>query len=394
VGKTDVQIALGKEDGGPVHELDGGRHHLRLPEDPGNEGDGALRVGKGYQKIHHPCRKRKELEDDLRHHRKGSLGAHKQMDEVVSRHVLAALASEPGDGAIRKHRFESQHRGAGGTIFHHLVSPRVFRHVAADEGGITAAGVSRVEEPRCAGRLGDLRRDDTGLHGDGEIVRIQFENAVHLLEGQHDAVMQWNRAAGKSRSGTPGCDGNTPLVRQGKNGCHMLRRFRKNHHLRHVLAVPIPPIHFVVGIDLALFPVRGHVSHAHDGFERCQDFRRHLRIVVHVSSSFHTQGSVSPRRKEDFPVPLPAGRNFPSLPPFKTFFPFALYAHRKARKRTLLRFLMRFCGVAHRSPWRKTGILKVSRCINRMFRKIDTDEATRRAPAGGEYTALHTMNTE
>ena len=206
------------------------------------------------------------------------------MDEVQPRYVFAAFAAEPGDGAVREHHFKGEQLRAGRAVFYHLVAAGVFGDVAADEGGVAAAGVSRVEQAVLRRHAADLRRYDAGLGGDGEVFLVEFEDAVHLFKAHDDAAPGGERAAGEPGASAARRYGDFMFIGDFHYFRDVFGAFWEEEQLRGIFFVVGVLRHLVVRVGLQFFFVRADVVRAYFFFKGRGDFRRNFIVrkdIVH-----------------------------------------------------------------------------------------------------------------
>ena len=266
-GEASVEESLRQLDRASVHELHRRRNHLPLAHHARSEVDRGSHVGKRNQKVQDFAGKRKQLQNDLRHHGQRSFGADDQMSEVVPRGILPALAPEPGRRSVRKHRFKGEHRVSGRPVLDYLISPGVLRNVAADEGGVAAARVPGVEQPFTLRRLRDLRRHHARFDRDREVFLVQLDDGPHLLEREDDPARERNRAAGEACAGPSWRHRNPAVVRVAHHRGDILGSLRENDDLGDILLVPVKTRDLVVGVGDALFKVCGDVRRSYQLLE-------------------------------------------------------------------------------------------------------------------------------
>jgi len=101
--------------------------------------------------------------------------------------------------AVGQDQAESGDVIGGDSVSEGMRAPGIFRNVAADGAGFLTGGIgSEVKAVRFDG-AGKVRVDQTGLDGSTLIFEVDFQDAVHAREGDHDAA-----GAGKGASGKAG----------------------------------------------------------------------------------------------------------------------------------------------------------------------------------------------
>ena len=132
------------------------------------------------------------------HH--GAFGAGQQAGEIVARQV-GLLAAGLDHGAVGQHQLQAEDVIGGDAVGQGVRAAGVFRDVAADGAGALAGGVGRVEIAAALHRQGDVQVDHAGLHHGALVFQIDFEDPVHAREGDHDAALAGDGAAGESGAG-------------------------------------------------------------------------------------------------------------------------------------------------------------------------------------------------
>ena len=95
------------------------------------------------------------------------------------------------------------------------------------------------------GVLRQLLEQNPGLDGDGEVLQVIVQDAVHPGGDQHHPAVQRDAAPHQARAGAPGGDGDVVVVAQLHHGSSLLRGEDFHRRLRHVDAVDghfVPPV--------------------------------------------------------------------------------------------------------------------------------------------------------
>ena len=145
------------------------------------------------------------------HH--GAFAAGEQAGEIVARQV-GRFAAGFDDGAIGEDHFQSQDVIGGDAVGQGVGSAGIFGDVAADGAGALAGGIGRIEIAAALDRQRDIEIDHAGLHYRALVFEIDFEDAVHAGEGDHEAAFARNRAAGESGAGAASHEGHVEFPRQ------------------------------------------------------------------------------------------------------------------------------------------------------------------------------------
>lgn len=70
----------------------------------------------------------------------------------------------------------------GDAIFQTAQSPRVFGHRDPHGGGGNGARIGRIHQSIGRDGIIEILDDNAGLHGGGEILRVDFQNLIHFLQ--------------------------------------------------------------------------------------------------------------------------------------------------------------------------------------------------------------------
>ena len=106
----------------------------------------------------------------------------------------------------------------GDSVGQGVGSAGIFGDVAADGAGALAGGIGRIEIAAALDRHGDIQIDHARLYYRALVFEIQFEDAVHAGEGDHESAFARNRAAGKSGAGAASHEGHVEFPRQFDQG--------------------------------------------------------------------------------------------------------------------------------------------------------------------------------
>ena len=154
-----------------------------------------------------------QADDDLGDQHHGAFAAGEQAGEVVARQV-GGFAAGLDHGAVGQHEFESQNVIGGDAVGQGVRSAGVFGDIAADGAGALAGGIGRVEIAAALHGERDIEIDHAGLHHDALVFQVQFQDAVHAGEGDHEAALAGNRAAGESGARAASDERHAEFLRQ------------------------------------------------------------------------------------------------------------------------------------------------------------------------------------
>ena len=145
-------------------------------------------------------------------HGQRSLRAHKEAGEVVTRRCLRRSRAGANDASVGEDCLERQHVGTCLSV-PHSGRTRGIRRCHPSERRISAR-VDGEEEAVLAD--GSLERESrhSGLHGRGEVLRRDVEDAVESREVEADTAMDGNHVALEARSHAERRHGDTVLVRE------------------------------------------------------------------------------------------------------------------------------------------------------------------------------------
>jgi hypothetical protein len=142
----------------------------------------------------------RKFDGDFGDERERTLGADEEAGEVV-RGRVALLAADADDFAVGENEFERGDVICGYAVGERVRAAGVFGDVAADGGGFLAGRVGREIEAGVLDRAGDVEIDDAGLDDGALIFEIDFEDAIHAREDEHESAGAGECAAGESGAG-------------------------------------------------------------------------------------------------------------------------------------------------------------------------------------------------
>ena len=124
------------------------------------------------------------------------------------------LAADADDLAAGQDEFESGDVIGGDAAGEGVRAACIFGDVAADGGGFLAGGIGSEVEAGVFDGAGDVEIDDTGLDDGALIFEIEFEDAVHAGEDEHESAGAGERAAREAGAGAAAEDGDVVLIGQ------------------------------------------------------------------------------------------------------------------------------------------------------------------------------------
>ena len=198
LGKSGVDVILDRAKRESVQHLARGRSdrpHRDLD-------DGFRRVVERVvhrEQRFHRLRLAHQSHGDFRDERERSFGADKQAAQVVAR-SLDALAADAHNFAVGQNQFEARDVIGRHSVGQRVRAAGIFGDVSADGARFLAGRIGREIQAQMLDRAGQVEIHDSGLNNRAKIRRINFENAVHARERDHDAAVARNRSAGKSRA--------------------------------------------------------------------------------------------------------------------------------------------------------------------------------------------------
>ena len=111
---------------------------------------------------------------------------------------LGRLAAELHDLAAGHHHLHSGNVVYGDAMHQGVRAAGILRDIAADGAGLLAGGIGREVQPEMRDMFRELQVDHAGLHHRALVLNVNFQDAVHAREGDHDAALLQNRAAAQS----------------------------------------------------------------------------------------------------------------------------------------------------------------------------------------------------
>ena len=217
-----------------------------------------VRIVNGQQRLDH-LGFAHQPDDDLGDQRHGAFRAGQQSGEVVAGQVRL-FASGLDNGAVRHHQFETEHVIGRHAVGQGVGTAGVLGHVAANGAGALAGGVGRIEVAAGFDRQRDIQIDHARLHHRALVFEIDFENAVHAREGDHNAAAAGDGAARKARPGAAPHHRHLKFARDANDGGYFLGGARERHQVRRVLlgaAIVLVESEILRAVEITARPEKG-----------------------------------------------------------------------------------------------------------------------------------------
>ena len=273
-----TEITLHGFDSDIIHIFYTGRHntgHNQLV----NCADGVLRRFKNCQQIHAVLRQRQQLHSNLRDDTQGTLAANNQLLQAIACSLLLQARSQLHNLAGRINHLHSIYLMTRSAVFNRTVTAGVCCHVAADKAGITAAGVTCIKSTLGRSSL-QVGCTHPRLYNRVHSVSINLNNLIHLFERKHYTAINRHCTAGKTCACAAGHNREVIFIRQLHHSCYLLRIFRKNNSLRHMMISRVS--YFIMGIYFHLPCIRHYILHANQSLQLGNYFIRQL-VILHNS---------------------------------------------------------------------------------------------------------------
>ena len=187
-------------------------------------------------------------------------GGGKKRVQIVAGHILDRLPAGFQDSAVGQHHGQTQNIVPRHAIFQTARPARVAGDVAADGGMADARRVGRIKKPDLFDFRLQFRRDDSGLHADGRIRRIDFQDPVHAREADDDSAGANRDGSGrKSRSHAARNDGDARLRGDLYDFGRLFGRLRQHDHVGNAFGKGA-----VIAVDGKIFRCAQHAVLADD----------------------------------------------------------------------------------------------------------------------------------
>jgi len=159
----------------------------------------------------------RQLDGDFGDESERAFGADEETGEIVGAGV-ALLAADADDFSVgREDEFKSGDVIGGDAVRECVRAAGVFGDVAADGGGFLAGGIRCEVEASVFDSPGNVEVYDAGLDDSALIIEIEFENAIHAREDEHESAGTGERTAGEAGAGAATEDGHVVLGGEADN---------------------------------------------------------------------------------------------------------------------------------------------------------------------------------
>ena len=266
---------------------------------------GVGHLGQGPERSEHGGRlgqPRVHLDRHLGRHGERPFGADEQLRQVVAGRALDELPARAHDRPVGQDDLEPQDVVARDAIPHGAHAARVGAHVPSD-GGALLSGRHRVDQPQRRQLAVELLQGHPGLdHGD-LVLHVDFDDPVHAVEGQQDAVSHRDGRARQAGATAPGHHRHLVLTGQAQDLGHFARRARPHQGERPHGRDGERLVVGVVGVHC--FPVE-RVGLANGLSQLLQEFR-HVRATPTSGRSGGSTLPAATARRRCPPPRRPAG---------------------------------------------------------------------------------------
>ena len=153
----------------------------------------------------------REFYRDFGNETERAFGTDEEAGEIVGAGV-ALFAADADDFAAGENEFEGGDVIGGDTAGEGVRTAGVFGDVAADSGRFLAGGVRREVEAGVFDGARDVEIYYARLNDGALIVEIEFENAIHTRENEHESAGAGECATGEAGASAAAEDGDVVLV--------------------------------------------------------------------------------------------------------------------------------------------------------------------------------------
>ena len=155
----------------------------------------------------------RELDSDFGDESERTFGADEEACEIVGAGV-ALFAADSDDFSTGENEFEGGDVIGGDAVGQRVRAAGVFCDVATDGGRLLAGGIGSEVETGVFDGARDVEIYYAGLNDGALIVEIEFEDAIHAREDEHESAGAGERAARKAGASASAEDGDVVLVRE------------------------------------------------------------------------------------------------------------------------------------------------------------------------------------
>src|SRR5713101_6810046 len=233
LGELERRPRSQRAHGGTVEQLARARQEAGVEDGLHRAGRRVLVGEQGEQRLD-PPRERDELQRRLGDHRQRPLAADQEVGQIVPRDSLPAPVARAHDGAVCQHRLQRQHVVGGHAVLQRARPSRVVREVPADAAHRLRVGIGRIEEALLLDGVLQLLEHHAGLHNAHHVGARDLEDAVQLLQREHDAAALRQRAAALAGAGAARHHGQPLLARVLQHRHHVVHVASQHHRLRRI----------------------------------------------------------------------------------------------------------------------------------------------------------------
>src|SRR3984885_8248697 len=135
--------------------------------------------------------------------------------------------------AVWKYDFESEHMRRGESVLEAMRAAGIFGNIAADAAHRLRRRIGRVEIFLRQNAAGDIEIYYAWFDDDARIRNIDFENAIHSRQADHDSIFDGKRAAAEACARTARNERDFFGVAEFQKRLDLSRVFRKQNAKRH-----------------------------------------------------------------------------------------------------------------------------------------------------------------
>ena len=213
-------------------------------------------------------------QNNFRDHPQRSLGADKQILEIIAGTVLHDLAPDFDHLAVGQNDFKPAHIIARDSVFHGTHSACIRIYIAADRRSLFA-GVRRVKQIVRFHEFGNLHQKHARFKSQCHIDFIQFKEMIHRAEVQHDSAVECHGCADKPRPLSARSHGNLVFMRI----FHDFGNFPRRKHLDKRFGLPFDSAELVMPVILADCPLCRHALRRTDRTEKVHILLIHFPVI-------------------------------------------------------------------------------------------------------------------
>ncbi len=145
-----------------------------------------------------------------------ALGAHKEIHQIVPAAGFGGVAADAQHLTAGEDHLQAEDIVAGDAVLDRAHAARVVADHPPDGGHFGTTGRRREEHALATQLLVQLGVDHPRLHHDLKITLADLEDLVHAIHGQEEPSVARHRVPLEARTGAPGDDRHTLLLRPGE----------------------------------------------------------------------------------------------------------------------------------------------------------------------------------